>query len=320
MKKIIRTIYFPCFMFPKFKNKFFLAPMLGVTDTAFRMLCRRYGASLCYSEMVAANALKHMWPQDLMIGSPLDRPLAIQLIGADASEMAHAAQMIEDRCDIIDINCGCPSRTTVASGAGSALLCSPDKIAEIVKKCSETVDIPVTVKIRSGFSDVNAVEIARICEENGAAAITVHGRTQKQGYRLKSDLEIIKEVKNAMSIPVIGNGDVRKPEDAFSMLDKTGCDYVMIGRGAMIDPMLFERILEYQKNGSYGTSDKISLIHEYLEFASEFKTPFPQIKCNVQNLSSGVKGGSAFRLKINSVKNVDEIIKELTLLEKIHSQ
>ena len=288
--------------------------MLGITDTAFRMLCRRYGASLCYSEMVAASALKHMWPQDLTAENPSDRPIAIQLIGADAREMAQAARMIEDRCDIIDINCGCPSRTTIASGAGSALLNAPDKIGEILKECFHAVDIPVTVKIRSGFTAVNAVEVAKICEENGASAITVHGRTQKQGYRLKADLEIIQKVKNAVSIPVIGNGDIRKPEDAFIMLDKTGCDYVMIGRGAMHDPELFEHILDYQKNGSYGISDKISLIQQYLEFASEFKTPFPQIKCNVQNISSGIKGGAAFRLNINSVKNVDEILKEFEKL------
>jgi len=304
-------------MFPKVKNQFFLAPLLGVTDIAFRVLSRRYGASLCYGEMISAHALNHAGAKELLQFSAEDKPLAIQLVGSEADHLVMAAQKVEDTCDIIDLNMGCPSRTTTNQGAGSALLLDPKKITEIVRKCSSSVSVPVTVKIRAGYACVNAVEIAQICEENGASAITVHGRTKVQGYGLNSNPDIIKEVKAHVSIPVIGNGDIRKPEDAFSMIKKTGCDYVMIGRAAMSNPMIFKQILDYQLQGTYERSDKLRLVHEYLELCAEYNIQFPHVKTNVQNLTFGLKGGAIFRLNINSAQSVNQILKELGIFEKM---
>lgn len=305
----------------KLKNQFMLAPMVGVTDIAFRILCRRHGAGMASVEMIAANAIIHSEKvvKELIHFNNEDRPIALQLMGT-GSEIVKAAKKYEDKIDVLDINMGCPSKTVTKLGAGSALLLSPDKIRRIVKECSSKLSIPVTVKIRAGYNEVNVIEIAKICEENGASAISVHGRTKTQGYRGLANWGLIKEVKDNVSIPLIGNGDVKKPEDALNMIEKTGCDYVMIARAAMGNPDIFSQILEYEKEGKYKTNtrdDKINMVYEYLELAHEFDIPFPKIKTNVHGLTSGISGSKRFRLKINPVEKTEEIVRELNILHKI---
>ncbi|MBQ3463625.1 MAG: tRNA dihydrouridine synthase DusB [Clostridia bacterium] len=236
------------------ENNIFLAPMAGITDLPFRKICRRYGASLVYTEMVSAKGLHYRdkkTPQLMKIDGD-ERPCALQIFGSDADIMAEVVpQVMEFKPDIIDINMGCPTPKIVNNGDGSALLKTPEKIGEIVRKVSDTSPIPVTVKIRKGWDsdNINAVEVAKIIEQNGAAAIAVHGRTREEYYSGKADWDIIRQVKNAVKIPVIGNGDIKTPPDAKRMIDETGCDAVMIGRGAQGNPFLFRQIAEYLETG-----------------------------------------------------------------------
>jgi tRNA-dihydrouridine synthase B len=297
--------------------------MVGVTDIAFRILCRRHGASLASIEMTAANAILHSEKvaKDILQFSDEDRPLTLQLMGTNAAEIVKAAKRYEEKIDILDINMGCPSKTVTRIGAGSALLTTPNKIKEIVKACTSSLSIPVTVKMRAGYDvgSINVVEIAKMCEENGIAAVGVHGRTKSQGYRGLADWGIIKEVKDNISIPVIGNGDVKRPEDAFKMLEKTGCDYVMIARAAMTDPTIFEKIIELRKEGRYDKitkKEKLGLVHEYIGLAQQYNVPFPRIKTNTHNLTAGIAGSKRFRLAINSMQGTKEVLAELEKLAK----
>lgn len=235
-------------------NNVFLAPMAGVTDMAYRAICKQFGCGLTYTEMVSAKALyyKSENTRDMMQLDITERPAAIQIFGSDAAVMAEiAAEVQAAGADIIDINMGCPTPKIVKNGDGSALMRNPKLVAEIVQKVSSAVRIPVTVKIRKGWDEtsVNAVEIAKIAEQNGAQAVTVHGRTREQFYSGNADWDIIKKVKAALTIPVIGNGDVVSPESAKAMLEHTGCDGVMIGRGAEGNPWIFKRVIEYLRSG-----------------------------------------------------------------------
>ncbi len=234
-------------------NSLFLAPMAGITDTAFRIICKEQGCGMVYTEMVSAKGLFYgnEKTEKLMELEPEELPGGVQIFGSDPLIMAKMAEKIsESQASIIDINMGCPAPKIVKNGEGSALMKNPQLVKRIVREVKKVSTKPVTVKIRKGWDDssVNAVEIARIAEGEGASAITVHGRTREQFYAGKADWDIIKQVKDAVDIPVIGNGDIFTPEDACRMLQETNCDGIMIARGAQGNPWLFSRIIEYSKN------------------------------------------------------------------------
>ncbi|MBQ3048882.1 MAG: tRNA dihydrouridine synthase DusB [Oscillospiraceae bacterium] len=224
-----------------------LAPMAGVADRAFREICKEFGAAYLIGEMASSKGLTMGSKKtgELLSVTDGERPMAIQLFGSDPETMAKAAySSLEYKPDILDINMGCPAPKVAGNGGGSSLMLSPELAGEIVKAVCAVVDIPVTVKMRTGWDDehINAVELAKICEQNGAAAITVHGRTRAQMYSPPVDRNIIADVKRAVSVPVIANGDIISPETALSMFSDTGCDLIMVGRGALGRPWLFSQI------------------------------------------------------------------------------
>ena len=236
------------------ENNVFLAPMAGVTDLPFRILCKEMGCGLVYSEMVSAKGILYdnKNTTELLEIDSKERPVAVQLFGSDPEILGAMAKKIEPySIDIIDVNMGCPAPKIVKNGEGSCLMKTPELVGEIVKSLVESQKKPVTIKFRKGFDDehINAVEIAKIAEANGAAAVAVHGRTREQYYSGKADWDIIKQVKAAVNIPVIGNGDVFTPQDAKNLLEYTGCDAIMVGRGAQGNPWIFQRILHYLKTG-----------------------------------------------------------------------
>lgn len=236
-------------------NRLVLAPMAGISNTSYRKIVKEMGAGLIYAEMVSANALKFGNDKTIELLKMCDdeRPIAQQIFGSDVSTFVSAAKKVEELMhpDIIDINMGCPvPKVALRAQAGSALLKDPKKIGKIVREVVKSVSVPVTVKIRSGWDEehINAVEVARICEEAGASAIAIHARTRNQGYSGVANWDIIKKVKESVSIPVIGNGDITSPIKAKEMLEYTGCDAIMIGRGALGNPWIFKECTEYLNN------------------------------------------------------------------------
>ncbi|MCD8181641.1 MAG: tRNA dihydrouridine synthase DusB [Firmicutes bacterium] len=310
------------------KNNVFLAPMAGVTDSAFRKICVGYGAGLVYSEMVSAKGLYYNDKKTagLMRIDDAERPCAIQIFGSDADIMAAIIpRVMVAKPDIIDINMGCPTPKIVNNGDGSALLKNPALIGRIVRAVSDASPVPVTVKIRKGWddTDINAVQVAKIIEENGGSAVAVHGRTRAEFYSGAADWDIIKEVKNAVKIPVIGNGDIKCAEDAARMLCYTGCDAVMIGRGAEGNPFIFKQVNEYLQNGKIDffptPKDRLTQALGHIEALVAQKGEDRGIKEARKHIAWYIKGlPGAARLKGEVFKISDFAAMRLCLAEYIN--
>lgn len=260
----------------KIKNNLVLAPMAGISNPTYIKICESMGAGFAITELISAEAIVRGNKKTLDMLEGIDKikiPVAIQIFGSNSTTMKEAAKILVNdyHAKIIDINMGCPvPKVAIKSQAGSALLKDVNKIKEIVREVVNAIDVPVTVKIRSGWDNnhINAIEVAKVIEESGASAITIHARTRSQGYSGNADWKIIKDVVNAVNIPVIGNGDIYTPEDAKKMLDETSCTAVMIGRGALGNPWIFKNTLSYLQNGIYSEvtiSDKINMMKYHYE-------------------------------------------------------
>ena len=302
------------------KSHAVLAPMAGVSDRAYRELCVRFGAAYCVSEMVSSKALSFnsKKSEELMEISDLERPCGIQIFGDDPKCMADAAKhALENKPDIIDINMGCPAPKISSNGSGSALMKNPRLCGEIVKAVTAVTDIPVTVKIRKGWDDdsVNAVEVAKICESAGAAAITVHGRTRQQYYKPPVDYDIIKAVRESVSVPVIANGDIDNAERAKEVMDITGCDLVMIGRATLGNPWIFSQINAYLENPNVkihtpDLEERLGVMIEHISKMVEYKgehMAMLQARKLVVGYFKGMKGAAALRNEAGKIKTLDDL-------------
>lgn len=302
------------------KSHAVLAPMAGVSDRAYRELCVRFGAAYCVSEMVSSKALSFnsKKSEELMEISDLERPCGIQIFGDDPKCMADAAKhALENKPDIIDINMGCPAPKISSNGSGSALMKNPRLCGEIVKAVTAVTDIPVTVKIRKGWDDdsVNAVEVAKICESAGAAAITVHGRTRQQYYKPPVDYDIIRAVRESVSVSVIANGDIDSAERAKEVMDITGCDLVMIGRATLGNPWIFSQINAYLENPNVkihtpNLEERLGVMIEHIGKMVEYKgehMAMLQARKLVVGYFKGMKGAAALRNEAGKIKTLDDL-------------
>lgn len=302
------------------KSHAVLAPMAGVSDRAYRELCVRFGAAYCVSEMVSSKALSFnsKKSEELMEISDLERPCGIQIFGDDPKCMADAAKhALENKPDIIDINMGCPAPKISSNGSGSALMKNPRLCGEIVKAVTAVTDIPVTVKIRKGWDDdsVNAVEVAKICESAGAAAITVHGRTRQQYYKPPVDYDIIRAVRESVSVPVIANGDIDSAERAKKVMDITGCDLVMIGRATLGNPWIFSQINAYLENPNVkihtpDLEERLGVMIEHIGKMVEYKgehMAMLQARKLVVGYFKGMKGAAALRNEAGKIKTLNDL-------------
>lgn len=299
-----------------------LAPMAGVTDLPFRVLCREQGCGMVCTEMVSAQAITYKNKNTflLMETVPQERPVSLQLFGSDSDIMAEAARMIADRdFDVLDVNMGCPVPKVVNNGEGSALMKQPELAGRIVRSLVEAIDKPVTVKIRKGFDDdhINAVEMAKIAEANGAAAVAVHGRTREQYYSGKADWEIIRRVKEAVKIPVIGNGDIFTPQDAKRMIEETGCDAIMAARGARGNPWLFRDIIDYLEKGILhekpSLKEMTDMMLRHAEMHIRYKGEYQgirEMRKHVAWYTAGYHGSARMRQAVNEVESY-EALKQL---------
>lgn len=296
-----------------------LGPMAGVTDLPFRLLCKEQGADLLYTEMISAKGIyyKNKNTEQLWTIEEKERPVALQLFGSDPELMAEMAKQIESRnFDILDINMGCPVPKVVNNGEGSALMKDPVLAGRIIRAVSDAISKPVTVKFRTGFTadTVNAVEFAKIAEDNGAAALAVHGRTREQYYSGRADWEMIARVKEAVHIPVIASGDIFTPEDAIRCQEQTGCDGLMLARGARGNPWLFSRTKEYQRTGicppEPSVEEVLEMILRHGKMQTEFKGELMgmrEMRKHVAWYTAGYQHSAAIRRQVNEVENYKQL-------------
>lgn len=301
------------------ENRYILGPMAGVTDLPFRLLCKEQGAGLLCMEMVSAKAIlyNNKNTETLLEIHPDERPVSLQFFGSDPKIMSEMAKRVEERpFDIMDINMGCPVPKVVKNGEGSALMKNPKLVHEIVSAMVKAINKPVTVKIRKGFDDtcINAVEIAKIIEDAGAAAVAVHGRTREQYYSGTADWEIIRQVKEAVSIPVIGNGDVTSPQKAEELVKQTGCDGIMIARGAQGNPWIFSEMIAYEQTGQLPDRPARREVREMmlrharlqLQYKGEY-LGIREMRKHVAWYTKGLQGSAKLREEINRVESYAEL-------------
>lgn len=301
------------------KNNLILAPMAGVTDLPFRLLCKEQGAGLLCMEMVSAKAIyfNNKNTEELLTIDDREPPVSLQLFGSDPDIISEMAKKIENRpFSILDINMGCPVPKVAGNGEGSALMKNPKLVEEIVSKTAKAIKKPVTVKIRKGFDDehINAVEIARIVESAGAAAVAVHGRTREQYYSGKADWDIIRQVKEAVKIPVIGNGDVTSPEAARQLMETTGCDGIMIGRGAQGNPWIFRQILHWMETGEEEPKPDLeevkAMILRHARMLVEYKgayTGIREMRKHVAWYTAGYPNSAKLRARVNEIESLEAL-------------
>ena len=314
-------------MLPTFSSRAFLAPMAGVSDPALRLQCKKMGAGLVVTEFTNIHSIVAKEKQlkdhmkkitEFIEFSDQERPLSIQLFGSDLSILEQAAKIVEPYFDIIDYNMGCPAPHITRQMAGGALLQQSNLTQQIFQTLVNAVKKPVTLKIRSGVTDASRFlfkEIAEIAEDEGIQMITLHPRTVNQGYSGNADWNLIKELKEISGIPIVGNGDITTPEDAKNMLDETNCDYVMIGRGAMGNPFLFEQINDYLKTNTYheySFKDRLDSFFDYLHLTDQYKIKFANLKSQAMRFTKGMNGGSKLRAKITVSTNIEELEQIMT--------
>lgn len=306
-------------------NNIALGPMAGVTDLPFRILCKEQGVGLIYTEMVSAKGIfyNNKNTEELLRVEESERPVALQLFGSDPRIMSEMAKRIEERnFDILDINMGCPVPKIVNNGEGSALMKNPILAGQIVEAVTKAIKKPVTVKIRRGFlkDECSAPEFAKVLEQSGAAAIAVHGRTREQYYSGKADWDVIKQVKEVVKVPVIGNGDIFTPIDAKSMLEETGCDGVMIARGARGNPWIFNQTKEYLKTGILlpkpSFDEVIEMIKRHAAILTKVKGEYigiREMRKHIAWYTTGYKGSAKLRGQINEIETMEQL---LVLMER----